>query len=56
MTLTSTASSAGPVLGYIIEAGSASGLGDLASLVAGTMTTLLVNAVPNGTYSLEFAR
>ena len=48
--LTWTPSAAGPVLGYRLEAGSASGLNNLANGVIGPTPSFTATLVPNGTY------
>jgi hypothetical protein len=50
VTLTWTPSFLGPVLGYRLEAGSASGLSNLANTILGVIPSLTAAAVPNGTY------
>jgi len=50
VTLTWTPTFLGTVIGYRLEAGSASGLSNLANTIVGTIPTLTVLAVPNGTY------
>jgi choice-of-anchor C domain-containing protein len=48
--LTWTPSAVGPVIGYRLEAGSASGLSNLASVVLATTPSFTATAVPTGTY------
>lgn len=50
VTLTWTPTFLGTIIGYRVEAGSASGLGNLASTIVGPIPMLTAPAVPNGTY------
>jgi predicted phage tail protein len=44
---------AGPVTGYVVEAGTAAGLANLGTLQIGATPSLVVPGVPAGTYVLR---
>src|SRR5262245_902948 len=53
VTLTWTPPAIGPVLAYRLEAGSASGLSNLANTIVGATPSFTATLVPNGTYFIR---